>query len=142
MQLNSFTDYSLRTLLTLAAQPDDRIISAADISERFNISRNHLMKVVNKLAQLGYIETLRGKNGGIRLAVAPRDVNIGKIIREIEPLQLLDCSEGNCYITSACRLKGALADAKIAFLSVLDKYTLEDVVGDNEPLKLLLVSGR
>jgi len=140
MQLNSFTDYALRSLIMLAVQDGDRIVSAAEISETFGISRNHLMKVVNKLAQLGYVDTLRGKHGGLKLRMAPRDINIGALIRHTEPMQLLDCSEQACHITRACRLKGALADAKKAFLDVLDKYTLEDVVGDNEPLKLLLVS--
>ncbi|TNC93078.1 Rrf2 family transcriptional regulator [Thalassolituus sp.] len=140
MQLNSFTDYALRSLILLSVEGNDRIISAAEISETFGISRNHLMKVVNKLAQLGYVDTLRGKHGGLKLKMAPVDINIGALIRQTEPMQLLDCSEKACHITRACRLKGVLADAKAAFLAVLDKYTLEDVISDNEPLKLLLVS--
>ncbi len=140
MQLNSFTDYALRSLILLSVEGNDRIISAAEISETFGISRNHLMKVVNKLAQLGYVDTLRGKHGGLKLKMAPVDINIGALIRQTEPMQLLDCSEKACHITRACRLKGVLADAKAAFLAVLDKYTLDDVISDNEPLKLLLVS--
>lgn len=138
MQLNSFTDYGLRALILLASLPHGELTSAGEISETFGISRNHMMKIVNRLAQMGLIETIRGKNGGIRLKKCPSDINIGHVIRGTEPLQLLDCSTDNCHISPACRLKGVLADAKKAFLAVLDRYTLDDVIRDNEELQTIL----
>ena len=138
MQLNSFTDYGLRALILLANLPPGSLTSAGEISETFGISRNHMMKIVNRLAQMELIETIRGKNGGIRLKKRPEEINIGQVIRGTEPLQLLDCSTENCHISPACRLKGVLADAKKAFLAVLDRYTLDDVIRDNEELQTIL----
>ena len=138
MQLNSFTDYGLRALILLASLPQGELTSAGEISETFGISRNHMMKIVNRLAQMELIETIRGKNGGIRLKKRPEEINIGQVIRGTEPLQLLDCSTENCHISPACRLKGVLADAKKAFLAVLDRYTLDDVIRDNEELQTIL----
>ena len=138
MQLNSFTDYGLRALILLASLPPGSLTSAGEISETFGISRNHMMKIVNRLAQMELIETIRGKNGGIRLKKLPEEINIGQVIRGTEPLQLLDCSTENCHISPACRLKGVLADAKKAFLAVLDRYTLDDVIRDNEELQTIL----
>ena len=138
MQLNSFTDYGLRALILLASLPPGSLTSAGEISGTFGISRNHMMKIVNRLAQMELIETIRGKNGGIRLKKLPEEINIGQVIRGTEPLQLLDCSTENCHISPACRLKGVLADAKKAFLAVLDRYTLDDVIRDNEELQTIL----
>ncbi|MAQ99530.1 MAG: HTH-type transcriptional repressor NsrR [Oceanospirillaceae bacterium] len=138
MQLNSFTDYGLRALIMLGSLPPGSLTSAGEISETFGVSRNHMMKIVNRLAQLGLVETIRGKNGGIRLKKPPSDINIGQVIRGTEPLQLLDCSTENCHISPACRLKGVLVDAKNAFLGVLDQYTLDDVLRDNSELQAIL----
>lgn len=138
MQLNSFTDYGLRALIMLGSLPPGSLTSAGEISETFGVSRNHMMKIVNRLAQLGLVETIRGKNGGIRLKKLPADINIGQVIRGTEPLQLLDCSTENCHISPACRLKGVLADAKNAFLGVLDQYTLDDIIHDNPELQSIL----
>lgn len=138
MQLNSFTDYGLRTLIYLATLPEGEFSSITAVSDTYNASRNHIMKVVNKLGQCGYIETVRGKHGGIRLKQSARQIVIGDVVRSLEPLQLLDCSVENCHITSACRLKGAVHSATQAFIEVLDQYTLEDVVKDNDPLYQLL----
>lgn len=138
MQLNSFTDYGLRALIMLASLPPGTLTSAGAISETFGVSRNHMMKIVNRLAQMELIETVRGKNGGIRLRKTPDQINIGQVIRGTEPMQLLDCSTDNCHISPACRLKGVLADAKKAFLGVLDQYTLEDVIRDNDELMTIL----
>ena len=98
-----------------------------------------MMKIVRKLAQLELIETIRGKHGGIRLRKPASEINIGDVIRAVEPMQLLDCSEQACKITKACRLKGVMANAKKAFLAVLDEYSLEDLVQDNDELKKILL---
>lgn len=139
MQLNSFTDYGLRALLMLASLPKGSLTSAGEISEVFDVSQHHMMKIVRKLAQLELIETIRGKHGGIRLRKPASEINIGDVIRAVEPMQLLDCSEQACKITKACRLKGVMANAKKAFLAVLDEYSLEDLVQDNDELKKILL---
>lgn len=138
MQLTSFTDYGLRSLFFLAALPSGELSSIRIVSERFNVPKNHLIKVINKLSQLGYIKAIRGKNGGICLGKAAKDIIIGEVIRDLEPLVLIDCSEKSCHITSACRLKKALVIAKEAFLSELDKYTVADMLESNDELIMLL----
>ena len=96
---------------------------------------------INKLGKLGYIETVRGKNGGIRLGKPSMHINLGDVVRAIEALQIVNCSPEFCHITSACRLKNILANAKEAFLSELDKHLLSDLVENNPTLtKILNVS--
>lgn len=139
MQLTSFTDYAIRTLIFLTQIEDQALTNISNVSESFQISKNHLIKVVHKLGQLGYIETVRGKNGGIRLAKAASEINIGELIIQIEPLDILDCSEHNCHITNACRLKSYIHKAKLAFLAELKHCYLSDLVDDNQSLKALLI---
>ncbi|KJF79857.1 HTH-type transcriptional repressor NsrR [Photobacterium angustum] len=138
MQLTSFTDYGLRALIYLASLPEGELTSITKVTEIYNVSRNHMVKIINKLGQLGYIETVRGKNGGIRLGKSAESIIIGDVVRAIEPLQIVNCSLEFCHITPACRLKGVLADAREAFLAELDKYTLLTLVEDNAPLLNLL----
>lgn len=138
MQLTSFTDYGLRSLLFLAALPEGERSSIQVVSERFQVPKNHLVKVIHKLSQLNYIKAVRGKNGGICLGRPAEDIIVGEVIRDLEPLTLIDCSEKSCHITSACRLKIALAAAKSAFLAELDKYTVADMLDSNDELILLL----
>lgn len=140
MQLTTFTDYSLRALLFMANLPSERLTSITQVTEFYGVSRHHMVKVINRLGQLGYIETLRGKGGGIRLAKTPESIIIGEIVRQLEPLHLLDCSQEACVITSACRLKKALAQAREAFLAELDQHTLADMINDNTPLYRLLLT--
>ncbi|WP_176593528.1 Rrf2 family transcriptional regulator [Sphingobium sp. EM0848] len=126
MKLTLFTDYSMRVLLYLAARPD-RLSSIAEVAQAYDISQNHLMKVVNDLARAGYIESLRGRGGGIRLGRKPAEINLGELVRHTEGgFDLVDC--GNCVIAPACRLTGVLKEALDAFLAVLDRYTLADLV--------------
>ncbi|WNN43919.1 nitric oxide-sensing transcriptional repressor NsrR [Winslowiella toletana] len=140
MQLTSFTDYGLRALIFLASLPADQMTSITEVSETYNVSRNHMVKIINQLSRSGYVTAVRGKNGGIRLGRPAAQIIIGEVVREMEPLQLVNCSSEFCHITSACRLKKALYDAVQCFLQELDKYTLADLVEDNHPLyKLLLV---
>ncbi|MCU5773627.1 nitric oxide-sensing transcriptional repressor NsrR [Erwiniaceae bacterium BAC15a-03b] len=140
MQLTSFTDYGLRALIYLASLPADQMTSITEVSETYDVSRNHMVKIINQLSRTGYVAAVRGKNGGIRLGRPAEDIVIGQVVREMEPLQLVNCTSEFCHITSACRLKKALYDAVQCFLLELDKYTLADLVEDNHPLyKLLLV---
>ena len=134
MQLSSFTDYSIRVLLYLSSVKDEQLVSIADISEYFKISKNHLVKVVYNLSKLGYVETKQGKNGGIKLKIEKKQINIGTVVRQIEPLNILNCSLSFCHISPACRLKHYLSDAKEAFLKELEKYTIEDLVDKNVQL--------
>lgn len=113
-----------------------------EIAERYAISKNHLMKVVHKLGALGYLETVRGKGGGIRLAKPADQINIGEVVRHTEDdMALVDClhpSGGTCCIRPDCRLRRALQEALDAFMSVLDGYTLADLIEPDRRLKRLL----
>lgn len=128
MQLSKFTDYSVRVLIYLSTLEKNELTRISDVSELYQISRNHLVKVIYKLGQLGLIETVRGKNGGFRLNVEPKAVRIGEVVRTLEPLNILNCSPKACNISGLCRLSGYLLDAKERFVEELDKYTLEDLV--------------
>ncbi len=140
MQLTTFTDYSLRALIFLASLPPETLTNITEVTNTYQVSRHHMVKVINRLGQLGYVETLRGKNGGIRLGMSPEQVFIGDVVRAIEPLELVDCRESSCHITSACRLKGVLANAREAFLQELDQHSLASLIGDNATLYTLLLS--
>ncbi|EMB9231679.1 nitric oxide-sensing transcriptional repressor NsrR [Vibrio harveyi] len=138
MQLTSFTDYALRTLIYLASLPKDELTNITEVTDLFGVSRNHMVKVINRLGQLGYVHTVRGKNGGIRLMKAPQDITVGGVVRDLEPLDLVHCSVEFCHITPACRLKEKLAKAKMAFLAELDGCTIEELLSDNSELLILL----
>ncbi|WP_318467366.1 nitric oxide-sensing transcriptional repressor NsrR [Photobacterium leiognathi] len=140
MQLTSFTDYGLRALIYLASLPEGELASITKVTETYNVSRNHMVKIINKLGQLGYVETVRGKNGGIRLGMPASTIIVGDVVRAIEPLQIVNCSADFCHITPTCRLKGILANAREAFLAELDSHTLLSLVEDNAPLLDLLNS--
>lgn len=131
MKLTSFSDYSLRVLIYLAVR-DDSLATIGEIAESYDISRNHLMKVVHHLGVLGYLETVRGKHGGVRLAMEPKDINIGSLLRETEhTTSLVECFDpegSHCTIESACALRGIMHQALAGFFAVLDGYTLEDVL--------------
>ncbi|WP_300174921.1 nitric oxide-sensing transcriptional repressor NsrR [uncultured Aliivibrio sp.] len=138
MQLTNFTDFGLRALIYLASLPKDELTSITIVTETFDVSRNHMVKIINKLGQEGYVKTVRGKNGGISLGQPADQIIIGDVIRSIEPLQVVNCAPDFCHITSACRLKSALANAKQAFLNELDNYTIQDMLTDNNELLILL----
>lgn len=142
MQLKKYTDYALRVLIFTAMKPEDELANIKEISETFNISQHHLGKIVFELNKLAYIETIRGRNGGIRLAKSPEDMNVGTIVRLFENdftiLECFDKETNHCVISPACQLKHALNKALQAFLHVLDQYTIKDlVVNDNELLRLM-----
>lgn len=141
MQLTTHTDYALRTLIALGLRAPGKA-TAAEIGDAYGISTHHLLKVIQRLAELGYVETQRGKSGGVRLAVAPEHIVVGRVVREIEAdLGVVAClrhSGEPCAIDGACRLKGALSAATAAFLAVLDDYTLADVLKPKTKLLQLL----
>lgn len=141
MQLTSFTDYGLRALIYMASLPEGRMTSISEVTDVYGVSRNHMVKIINQLSRLrSYVTAVRGKNGGIRLGKSASAIRIGDVVRELEPLSLVNCSSEFCHITPACRLKQALSKAVQSFLTELDNYTLADLVEENQPLyKLLLV---
>ena len=134
MHLTRFTDYSIRVLIYLAAKGEESS-TIHEIATSFEVSRNHLMKVVQDLSHKGYITAIRGKNGGLLLKKAPEEIRLGKLVRDTEhDLLLVECfgDSNECRITPACQLKPILAEALRAFLAVLDKYTLADMLGPRE----------
>ncbi|NMG44407.1 Rrf2 family transcriptional regulator [Aromatoleum toluvorans] len=130
MHLTQHTDYALRVLIYLAVN-GERLVTIAEVSERFGISRSHLMKIANHLVRDGFVEGLRGKGGGLRLARAPAAVNVGEVVRSMERgMALVECfgSDSQCLLTPDCRLKGALGKALEAFLQVLDGVSLAELL--------------
>lgn len=141
MQLTQYTDYGLRTLIALAINPG-RLQTITTISSAYRISRNHLVKVVARLGQLGYVEAVRGKGGGLRLARKPDEICIGTVVRGMESeLGVVECltrDGGHCVISPACRVKGLLEQAMAGFFEVLDQHTLEDIMRQRAPVARLL----
>lgn len=143
MQLTLQTDFSLRTLIYLGLQPAGQLSTVTEVAEAFHIPRNHLVKIAHRLGKEGFIDTVRGKNGGIRLARPTAEINIGELVRCIEPtLNPVDCRkpDGPCVILPSCRLKGVLNEASLAFVRVLESYTLADIVAEPEQLLKLIGS--
>jgi Rrf2 family nitric oxide-sensitive transcriptional repressor len=141
MKLTSFTDYSLRVLIYLAAEPARRA-TIAEISTAFEISENHLTKVVHFLGKQGWIETVRGKGGGMALARPAAEIVVGKVVRDTEgaamPAECFAAEESHCAIVSCCRLKNVLSEAVKAFYGVLDQYTLADITRNKQALSGVL----
>jgi len=131
MRLTRHTDYSLRLLMLLAIEPDTRH-TIEEIARRYGISRNHMMKVAQTLTQGGFVESLRGRGGGLRLARESAAINLGAVVRACEDnfvlVECFDHERNNCIVTPACGLRGPLEEALAAFLSVLDRYSLADLV--------------
>lgn len=129
MRLTVHADYALRTLIYVGLRAPDRS-NIAVISEAYGISTNHLMKVVNHLSQAGLICATRGRGGGLSLAKKPEEIRVGDVIRQMEEdLAIVECrATGQCRISAACRLRGIIAEAAGAFLGVLDRYTLADLI--------------
>jgi len=143
MRLTRYTDYCCRVLIYVALN-GNRLSTTREISQCFAISNNHLMKVVYDLNLKGYIETIRGKNGGIRLGRAPEQISIGALIRDTEEeFRLVECDEKHdeavCRIANACNLRRIVGEATEAFLAVLDSYTLADLLKPQHSLRHLLM---
>ena len=141
MRLTTFTDYSLRVLMFVAAHPEGRT-TIGEIATAYAISEHHLTKVVHFLGKVGYLENIRGRGGGLRLARTAQDINVGEVVKLTEGGDVpAECFEGGanaCAITAECKLKFALAEAVDAFYATLRKYTLEDVVKNRKALARVL----
>lgn len=135
MRMTLFADYSLRVLLYLAIH-EEKLCSIQEVAEAYKISRNHLMKVVQHLGQLGVVETIRGRDGGIRLAKPADELNVGWVVRRSEPdFELVECFNkkiNTCCIAPACKLKSVLAEAQMAFLKHLDQFTVKDMLPNRQ----------
>ena len=139
MRLTRYTDYALRTLMQAALLPKGQRLSVSEITATYDISRSHVMKIVHHLGQLGYLRNVRGKGGGIELGRPPEQIVIGQVVRDMETnLTVVDCSTPHCRLNNGCRLKGILAEAMTAFLGVLDRYTLRDMLANEQELIQLL----
>ena len=145
MRLSSYTDYALRMLMYLAVRQDG-MPTISEIAQVYGISKNHLMKVAHQLGLGGFVETVRGRNGGLRLGRPPEDIRVGDVVRYTEQdMNIVECmgalpsaDESGCRLSPACTLRSALHEAKQAFLAVLDDYTLADIVRHRRSLAALL----
>ena len=186
MRLTNYSDYALRSLIYLAIKPEPHLLAnISDIANSYNISKSHLTKIIHQLGQLGYIDSVRGKNGGIRLACRPKDINLGVLIKQIEPdFNLVECFstdllvtakpdvntnstvnspvisedsgvakdlaltlideeasavvKSGCIISPVCQLKQVFFEALTAFINVLERYTLADIISNESELAELL----
>jgi Rrf2 family nitric oxide-sensitive transcriptional repressor len=138
MHLTKFSDNALRCLIYLGTHPDD-VCTVREIADCLRMSADHLVKVVQRLASLGYVETSRGVGGGVRLAVAPNTIRLGRLVRETEQrFAMVECftpETNQCPITAVCALPGILDNAVDAFLGVLDEHTLADLIRDPRRLR-------
>jgi len=142
MRFTRHTDYAIRMLMYLGLKRDGELGRIREIADSYGISENHLMKVAHRLGQAGFIETLRGRQGGLRLARDPASINLGDVVRRCEEdMALVECFDpaGNtCPIAPVCALPAVLDEALSAFLAVLDRYTLADMLGPAPGLKRIL----
>ena len=143
MRLTTYTDYGLRLLMYVVLK-DGQLATIQEVADAYGISKNHLMKVAHNLGLHGYLETVRGRGGGLKLARRPERIGLGEVIRWMEGdfvmAECFDATQNACRITRVCRLKGILGEALTAYLAVLDKYTLADLADDNAALTKLLLS--
>jgi Rrf2 family transcriptional regulator, nitric oxide-sensitive transcriptional repressor len=142
MQLTLFTDYALRTLIYLGLRDHDSVVTVQEISDAYGLSRHYMMKVTHELARHGWVDSTRGRSGGISLAVDLRGLTLGEVVRSTEPhTGVLDCvnqSDSDCTIHGPCRLRGILAEAQREFDRVLDRYTVADLLESDRALRAKL----
>ncbi len=141
MQLTQFTDYALRTLIYIALR-NGKKPTISEVAESYNISKSHLMKVVQRLSQLNILKTSRGKGGGLQLNVAPDQLNLGFLVQKLEHnffiVECFDKTNGKCIISPACQLKKILHEATNNFIQTLEQYTLNDLIHNHQQLNHLL----
>jgi len=141
VRLTVYTDYSLRMLMYLAVKGDG-LATIGEVAGAYGISKAHLTKIAHQLGLAGYVGTVRGKGGGLRLARPAGEIGLGDVVRRTEPdMALVPCFEpmhAPCAIVPACGLRGALFEAQQAFLAVLDRYSLDDLVQRRAELRTLL----
>ena len=141
MRVTRHSDYALRVLIYVGGV-GDRLVTIAEVAERFRISRTHLMKVVNRLVRGGYLLGQRGKGGGLKLARPPEEIRVGDVIRAMEPdHEVVECmgDPGKCMLENGCRLKRALTEAHDAFYAVLDRYTLASLLDSPQTVRIIRV---
>ena len=130
MRLSDYTDYTLRVLMYCAAN-QDRLVTIAEMADQHQVSKNHLMKIVNDLGRQGVLETTRGRGGGLRLLKAPSAILVGDVLRNTETdfrlVECFDASTDTCTLTPTCRLKKVLRNALTAYFAELDGVTLADI---------------
>lgn len=142
MQLSLHADYSLRALLYLATHPD-RVITTQEVSDAYGISKHHLVRVVQTLAEHGYVKIHAGRSGGITLNREPQQIRLGEVVRFAEPnMRLVECFDretNTCRIAPACALKGMLKEALDAFIASLNRYTLNDILKNGGQQQLTVI---
>lgn len=142
MRLTFYSDYSLRLLMYTAVHYGE-LVTIQEVADAYSISKNHLMKVAFELGRKGYLETVRGRGGGLRLACVPDKISLGQVVREMEGdftmVECFDPKTNKCFITRPCRLRGVLSRALKAYFEVLDEYTLADLASPNPVLARLLL---
>ena len=130
MRLTTMTDYAMRLLMYVAQQPD-RLCTIAEVAKAYDISETHLMKITHQLGLKGWLETVRGKGGGMRLAAAPADISLGAVVRSMEPdFYLVECltRDTTCSLAGQCKLTGIMSGALQSMMQYLDSYTLADLL--------------
>jgi Rrf2 family nitric oxide-sensitive transcriptional repressor len=141
MRLTQFSDYALRALLYLGSN-SDRLVSVGEVARAYRISYHHLVKVAGMLVDLGLVEAVRGRGGGLRLARSPEEINVGWVVRHTEAdfhlVECFDAERDTCPITPACALKNVLREARDAFLATLDRYTLAEMLANREQREQLV----
>ena len=143
MRLSVQTDYALRTLMFLAAQDGHHPIN--EIARQYGISRNHLMKVAQRLAANGYVDSVLGRGGGLKLAQPAQKLNVGHVVRTFEDMgnfvECFNAETNDCVVTPVCGLHRVLSDGLKAYLAYLDRFTIADLVGDREKFRRVLDTG-
>lgn len=141
MRVTKFTDYALRVLIYMACRPRGELTTVSQLAEAYSISAHHVRSIVHKLGKSGYIKSVQGKGGGIRLASSPDEIMLGEVIRETEKdLFIVECfgPDGQCPIVRACKLRHVLGEALNAFLDTLDQYSLADVTDNKHSIMQLI----
>jgi len=143
MQLTLHTDYALRVLIYLSLHPDNKV-TIDELADYYQVSRNHLVKVVHHLSSTGFISTTRGKNGGMKLARSPKEIGIGDVVRHMEAhFDIVECfnpSNKICQVAPICNLKAVLQKAGDNFLSFLDQYSLADAVKSDGSIQKVILN--
>lgn len=131
MRITRFSDIGLRVLIYLSGADEHRApTTVAEIAKQFDVPVNHLVKVVGQLARVGWIQSLRGRHGGLRLRADAATLRIGTVLRELEgDAELVDCDGQQCRLSQNCLLRGALAAGLQAFYDAMDRYTLANLTG-------------
>jgi Rrf2 family nitric oxide-sensitive transcriptional repressor len=139
MRLTRFSDIGLRVLIYLhEGHTRPNPVTVAEIATQFDLPLNHVVKVAGQLARLGWVQAVRGRNGGLRLALEPAAIGVGTVLRQLEgDTELIDCDGSGCQLAGACSLRSALAEGMRAFYAALDRYTLADLAGGSTGAQVL-----